>query len=96
MCPALQSGFAFVFVSGFPQAREKVGREPTTQQPPGQTLNALQAEQKVVACDISRVFLQSDWPADNDCYIKFKGMMVKVLYEIYPSYKSKVLYNKDG
>ena len=53
-------------------------------------------ERKVVTCDIAGAFLQSDWPDDNDYYIKFEGMMVGMLCEIDPSYKSKVLYTKDG
>ena len=51
---------------------------------------------KVVTCNIPGAFLQSDWPEDNDCYIKFEGMMVEMLCEIDPTYKNKVLYTKDG
>ena len=51
---------------------------------------------KVVTCDIPGAFLQSDWPKDDDCYIKFEGMMVEMLCKIDPTYKSKVLYAKDG
>lgn len=52
-------------------------------------------EWKVVTCDVPGSFLQSDWLDDNDCYIKFEGMMVKMLCEIDPKYRSKVLYTKD-
>ena len=51
--------------------------------------------QKVVTCYIPGVFLQSDWPENYDCYIKFESMMAEMLCEIDPSYKSKVLYTKD-
>ena len=51
---------------------------------------------KVVTCDIPGALLQSYLPEDDDCYIKFKGMMVEMLCEIDLTYKSKVLYAKDG
>ena len=50
----------------------------------------------MVTCDIPGTFLQSDWLDDNYCCIKFEGIMVKMLCEIDPSYKSKVVYTKDG
>ena len=54
-------------------------------------------EQKFVTCDILGAFLQSDWPDDDDdFYIKFEGMMVKMLCKINPSYKRKVLYTRDN
>ena len=52
--------------------------------------------QKVVTCDIPGSFLQFDWPENDDCYIKFEGIMIKMLWKIDPSYKSKILYTKDG
>jgi hypothetical protein len=30
---------------------------------------------KVATCDIPGAFLQADWPADRDCYLKFEGAM---------------------
>ena len=33
-------------------------------------------EWKVVTCDFLGDFLQSYWYEDNDCYIKFEGIMV--------------------
>ena len=42
---------------------------------------------QVVTCDIPGVFLQADWPEDNDCYLKFEGLMVDMICDIDPSYK---------
>ena len=50
--------------------------------------------QKVVTCDIPGAFLQANWPEDNDCYLKFEGLMVKMICEIVPSYKKYLLTNK--
>ena len=51
---------------------------------------------KVVTCNIPGAFLQSDWPEDDDCYIKFEGLMVDMLCRIDPTYKKKILYTRDG
>ena len=57
------------------------------------TMNATEGRQ-VVTCNIPRAFLQVDWPKDNDCYLKFEGLMVKMICEIDPSYEKYVLTNK--
>ena len=49
---------------------------------------------QVVTCDISGVFLQANWPEDNDCYLKFEGLMVKMTCESDPNYLKYVLTNK--
>ena len=46
-----------------------------------------------MTCDIPGAFLQADWPEDNNCYLKFEGLMVKMICEIGPSYKKYVLTN---
>ena len=50
--------------------------------------------QKIVTCDIPGTFLQTNWPESKDCYLKFEGLMVKVICEIDPSYEKYVLPNK--
>ena len=57
-------------------------------------MNAIEGR-KVVTCDIPGVFLQSDWPEGDDCYIRFEGLMVDMLCEIDPTYRSKVQYTRD-
>jgi hypothetical protein len=37
---------------------------------------------KVVTCDIPGAFLQADWPADQDCYLKFENVMVDMICQI--------------
>ena len=49
---------------------------------------------KVVTCNIPGAFLQADWLEDNDCYLKFEGLMVKMIGEINPSNDKYVLTNK--
>ena len=49
---------------------------------------------EVVTCNILGAFLQANWLEDNDCYIKFEGLMVKMICKIDPSYKKYVLTNK--
>ena len=49
---------------------------------------------KVVTCDIPGAFLQADWPEDNNCYLKFEGLMVDMICEIDPCYKNYFLTNK--
>ena len=44
-------------------------------------------------CDIPSAFLQADWSKDNDCYLKFKGLMVDMICDIDTSYKKFVLTN---
>jgi hypothetical protein len=34
---------------------------------------------KVATCDIPGAFLQADWPADRNCYLKFEGAMVSMI-----------------
>ena len=41
-------------------------------------MDAMEGRQ-VVTCDIPGAFLQADWPEDNDCYLKFEGLMVKMI-----------------
>ena len=52
-------------------------------------------ERQVVTCDIPIAFLQADWPEDNNCYLKFEGLMVDMICEIDPCYKKYVLTNKE-
>ena len=49
---------------------------------------------KVIMCDIPGDFLQADWPEDNNCYLKFEGLMADMICDIDPSYKKFVLTNK--
>ena len=51
-------------------------------------------ERQVVMCDIPGAFLQADWPEDNDCYLKFEGLMVDMICDIDPSYEKFILINK--
>jgi hypothetical protein len=51
---------------------------------------------KVATCDIPGAFLQADWPADRDCYLKFEGAMVSMICDIDPKYKSNIVYGKNG
>jgi hypothetical protein len=39
---------------------------------------------KVATCDIPGAFLQADWPADRDCYLKFEGAMVSMISRFPP------------
>ena len=56
-------------------------------------MDAMEGRQ-VVTCDIPGAFLQANWPKDNDCYLKFEGLMVDMICEIEPAYKKFVLINK--
>jgi hypothetical protein len=49
-------------------------------------------DRKVVTCDIPGAFLQADWPADQDCYLKFENVMVDMICQICPKYKNNVIY----
>jgi hypothetical protein len=51
---------------------------------------------KVAACDIPGAFLQADWPADCDCYLKFEGAMVSMIWDIDSKYKKNIVYGKNG
>jgi hypothetical protein len=51
---------------------------------------------KVATCDIPGAFLQADWPADRDCYLKFEGAMVSMICDIDPKYKKNVIYGKNS
>jgi hypothetical protein len=51
---------------------------------------------KVATCDIPGAFLQADWPADCDCYLKFEGAMVSMICDIDSNYKKNIVYNKNG
>ena len=48
----------------------------------------------IEACNIPGVFLQANWPEDNDCYLKFEVLMVKMICETDPNYLKYVLTNK--
>ena len=47
-----------------------------------------------MTCNIPGAFLQANWPEDNDCYLKFEGLMVKMICEIDPNYEKYVLTSK--
>jgi hypothetical protein len=49
-------------------------------------------DRKVVTCDIPGAFLQADWPADQDCFLKFENVMVDMICQIDPKYKSNVIH----
>jgi hypothetical protein len=51
---------------------------------------------KVDTCDIPGAFLQADWPADRDCYLKFEGAMVSMICDIGSRYKKNIVYGKNG
>jgi hypothetical protein len=51
-------------------------------------------DRKVVTCDIPGAFLHADWPADQDCYLKFENVMVDMICQIDPKYKSNVIYRE--
>jgi hypothetical protein len=51
---------------------------------------------KVATCDIPGAFLQADWPAERDCYLKFEGAMVSMICDIDPKYKNNIVYGKNG
>ena len=55
-------------------------------------MDAVEGRQ-VVTYDIPGTFLQADWPENNDCYLKFEGLMVYMICDIDPSYKKFVLTN---
>jgi hypothetical protein len=51
---------------------------------------------KVATCDIPRAFLQADWPADRNCYLKFEGAMVSMICDIDSDYSKNIVYGKNG
>jgi hypothetical protein len=51
---------------------------------------------KVATCDIPGAFLQADWPADRDCFLKFEGAMVSMICDIDPKYKKNIIYGRNG
>ena len=51
---------------------------------------------QVVTCNIPRAFLQAGWPKDNDWYLKFEGLMVDMICDIDPSYKTFILINNKS
>jgi hypothetical protein len=53
-------------------------------------------ERKVATCDIPGAFLQADWQADRDCYLKFEGAMVSMICNIGPEHKKNVVYSRKG
>jgi hypothetical protein len=53
-------------------------------------------ERKVATCDIPGAFLQADWPADRDCYLKFEGAMVSMICDIDPKYNKNIVYGRNG
>ena len=51
---------------------------------------------KVITVDTPGVFLQGDWPQDeNPGYIMFEGIMVDMICKIDPSYYDKIIWSKD-
>jgi hypothetical protein len=48
-------------------------------------------ERKVVTCDIPGAFLQTDWPADQVCYLKFENVMVDMICQIDHKYNKNVI-----
>ena len=57
-------------------------------------MDAMEGRQ-VVTCDIPDAFLQANWPEDNNRYLKFEGLMVKMIWKTDPSYEKYVLTNKS-
>ena len=53
-------------------------------------INAIE-KREVVTCDITGAFLQSDWPSNKPTYLKFDGIMVKMLLEIDHTLKEHVI-----
>ena len=56
-------------------------------------MDAMEGRQ-VVTSGIPRAILQDNWPEDNNCHLKFEGLMVKIICKIDPCYKKYVLANK--
>jgi hypothetical protein len=50
----------------------------------------------IITCDIPGAFLQADWPAHQDCFLKFEGAMVDMICDIDPSYTANIVnYGKN-
>ena len=45
--------------------------------------------------NIPGAYLQTNWPEDNDCYLKFDSLMVKMIFKTDPSYEKYVLTNAE-
>jgi hypothetical protein len=50
---------------------------------------------KVATCDIPGAFLQADWPADRDCYLKVEGAMASMICDIDSKYEKNVVHGKN-
>jgi hypothetical protein len=48
-------------------------------------------DERKVTCDIPGAFLQADWPADQDCYLKFENVMVDMICQIDSKYIDNVI-----
>jgi hypothetical protein len=53
-------------------------------------------KRKVATCDIPGAFLQADWPAERDCYLKFEGAMVSMICDIGSKYEKNIVYGAKG
>jgi hypothetical protein len=51
---------------------------------------------KIATWDIPGAFLQADWPADRDCYLKFEGAMVSMICDIDSNHSKNIVYGKNG
>jgi hypothetical protein len=51
---------------------------------------------KVATCDIPGAFLQADWPAERDCYLKFEGAMISMICDIDSKYSKNIVRGKNG
>ena len=54
------------------------------------TMDAIEGR-KVVTCNIPGAFIQADWLEDTNYFLKFEGLMVKMICEINQSYEKYVL-----
>jgi hypothetical protein len=51
---------------------------------------------KLLPVTFQGAFLQADWPAERDCYLKFEGAMVSMICDIDPKYKKNIVYGNNG
>jgi hypothetical protein len=51
---------------------------------------------KVATCDIPGAFLQANWPAERDCYLKFEGAMILMICDIDSKYSDNIVRGKNG
>ena len=56
-------------------------------------MDAMERKQ-VITCDIPGAFLLANWLEDNDCYLKFEGLMVKMICETDPNYRKYFITSK--